>query len=62
MSTHTPTNNHYSRAVLAPLMRGGARHEQKATKVIRERVVSFRAGILEPESVHPTKNRGCGGQ
>ena len=50
------------RAVLAPLMRSGARHEQKATKVIRERVVSFRAGILEPESVQPTNNRGRGGQ
>ena len=33
------------RLVLAPLMRGGARHQQKASRIISEGVALFSAGL-----------------
>ena len=45
------------RLVLAPLMRGDARHQQKASRIIGERVALFRVGLPQPETDEPVINR-----
>ena len=45
------------RLVLAPLMRGGARHQQKASRIIGERVALFRTRLPQPEIEEPVINR-----
>ena len=45
------------RLVVAPLMRGGARHQQKASRIISERVALFRAGLPQADTEVPVANR-----